>query len=162
MWLSYEKSDLIDTVTKIARDSGKLHLFKNQQPGQKWYLNFLKRHPEISLREAESINKARALITEESIRKWFNNLQSYLYDENLMEVMEDPRRVSNGDESGFSLCPKTGKVLAPKGWKNLYTITSGKEKENITVFFLFNAEGKVCPPFVVFVGDSSFISSPYT
>ncbi|KAJ8965728.1 hypothetical protein NQ314_003934 [Rhamnusium bicolor] len=98
-----KKCDLIDTVTKIARDTGKLHLFKNKQPGQKWYLNFLKRHPEISLREAEGINKARALVTEESIRKWFKDLQSYLQDNNFAEVMEDPRRVFNGDESGFSL-----------------------------------------------------------
>jgi hypothetical protein len=145
-----KKSELIDTVTKIARDSGKLHLFKNQQPGQKWYLNFLKRHPEISLREAEGINKARALVTEESIKKWFKDLQDFIQSNNLKEAIEDPKRVFNGDESGFSLCPKTGKVLAPKGWKNLYIVTSGKEKENITVFLIFNADGKVCPPFVVF------------
>lgn len=144
------KSDLIDTVTKIAKDSGKLHLFKNQKPGQKWYLNFLKRHPEISLRSAENINKARALVTEESIRKWFQDLQLFLQENNLADVLEDPRRIFNGDESGFSLCPKSGKVLAPKGWKNLYVITSGKEKENVTVFLIFNVDGKVCPPFVVF------------
>lgn len=30
-----KKTDLIETVTKIARDTNKLHLFKNQRPGQK-------------------------------------------------------------------------------------------------------------------------------
>lgn len=33
------------------------------------YYFFLKRHPDISLKEAESINKARALLTEETVRK---------------------------------------------------------------------------------------------
>lgn len=52
---------------------------------------------------------------------------------------------------GFSLCPKIGKVLGPKGWKNLYTIKSGKEKENITVLIIFRASGNICPPLVVFL-----------
>lgn len=39
--------------------------------------------------------------------------------------MEDPQRIFKGDETGFSLCPKSGEVLAPKGWKNLYTIKKG-------------------------------------
>nr|CAH7740421.1 unnamed protein product [Callosobruchus chinensis] len=145
-----KKSDFLSTVRKIAQDLGKSALFKNKTPGQKWYLGFLKRHPEISLREAEAINKARAVVTEESIRKWFSELQLFLMSNNLMEVMEDPTRIFNGDESGFSLCPKSGKVLAPKGFKNLYKITTGKEKENITVFMMFSADGAVCPPFVVF------------
>ncbi|KAJ8949933.1 hypothetical protein NQ314_008095 [Rhamnusium bicolor] len=66
------------------------------------------------------------------------------------DVFKDPTRIFNADESGFSLCPKTGKVLGTKGWKNLYIIKSGKEKENITVLILFSASGKIGPPLVVF------------
>lgn len=144
------KTDLMEAVAKIATDTGKSNSFPNGKPGIRWYKGFLKRHPEISQREAEGINKARALITEESIRSWFCSLRKYLEDNNFQDVLDDPNRMFNGDESGFSLCPKTGKVLGPKGWKNLYVIKSGKEKENITVLITFNASGAICPPLVVF------------
>ncbi|KAJ8933286.1 hypothetical protein NQ314_014114 [Rhamnusium bicolor] len=109
------------------------------------------RNPEISLREAEGINKARAIVSEEYIRKWFEELMQFLRDNNLMNVLtDDPRRIFNGDESGFGLCPKTGKVLGPKGFKNLYSIQQGNEKENVTVLITFNADGKFAPPLVLF------------
>lgn len=145
-----KKSDLLDTVEKILKDTKREDLFEKGRPGQKWYQNFLKRHPEISLREAESVNKARAIVTEESIRLWFQNLKNYLEVNNVLDVMEDGDRILNGDESGFSLCPKSGKVLGPKGWKNFYQIKKGNEKENLTVLICFTASGKICPPLVVF------------
>lgn len=43
--------------------------------------------------------------------------------ENLLEnvaakhILECPSRISNADETGFTLCPKTGKVPGPKGYK---------------------------------------------
>lgn len=64
--------------------------------------------------------------------------------------MENPSRIFNGDESGFSVCPKSGKVLAPKFYKNLHNIKLGQEKDNITVLITFSADGKVAPPLVVF------------
>lgn len=60
------------------------------------------------------------------------------------------RTLVDGDESGFSLCPKTGKVLAPRGWKNVYSVSLGNEKETLTVLIVFNADGEICPPLVVF------------
>lgn len=105
-----KKDNLIDTVTKIARDTGKLHRFVNQKPGIRWYKNFLKRHPQISVREAEGVTKARAVVTEEYIRSWFRDFQEFLDKNNCREIMENPSRIFNGDESGFALCPKTGTV----------------------------------------------------
>ncbi|KAG5889833.1 hypothetical protein JTB14_023158 [Gonioctena quinquepunctata] len=150
MWFPLKKNEIIETVEKIAKDLGKSHLFKDGKPGQKWYKNFLKRHPEISLREAETVNRARAIITEQYIRTWFRDLKEYLETNKINDIMINPARVFNGDESGFSLCPKSGKVLAPKGWKNLYTIKLGQEKDNITTLVVFSADGEVAPPLVVF------------
>lgn len=144
------KTDLIATVQNVLKDCGKESLFKDGKPGQKWYINFLKRHPEISLREAETITKARALITEEAIRLWFRNLKMYLTQNNCIDILDDPSRILNGDESGFPLCPKTGKVLGPRGYKNLYKIKNGADKENVTVLVVFAADGKICPPLVIF------------
>nr|CAI5838749.1 unnamed protein product [Callosobruchus analis] len=62
-----KKSDLMDTVEKIAKDIEKAHLFTNGKSGQKWLLNFMKHHPEISKREAKGVNRARA--PKENIKK---------------------------------------------------------------------------------------------
>lgn len=145
-----KKTDLLDTVQTILKNTDRESLFKNGRPDQKWYLSFLKRHPIIAAREAESINKARAVITEEGIRLWFADLKNYLNKNNCDDILEDPDRVLNGDETGFSLCPKTGKVLAPRGWKNVYSVKIGNEKANITVLLVFTANGKIGPPLVVF------------
>lgn len=68
----------METVEDIIKNTEKEALFKNGKPDQKWFSNFLKRHPVISIREAESVNKARAIVTEESIRVWFRDLQKFL------------------------------------------------------------------------------------
>ena len=74
-------------------------------------MGFLKRHPSLSLSEAEGISKERAVIAEEYIKKLFNELKTFLIEQNLLN---DPSRIFGGDEISFSLCPKTEKVLAPK------------------------------------------------
>lgn len=122
--------DLLNTVQKVIRDDKRT-----------WYSLFMKRHPELSLREPEGISKGRAVITEESIRKWFSGLESYMKSVNASDVLLDPKRIFNCDETSFSMCPKTGRVIAPKGWKNVYTIQKGSEKETIICLFTFSANG---------------------
>ncbi|CAB3254267.1 unnamed protein product [Arctia plantaginis] len=129
---------------------------KDDRPGQKWFGKFLARNNEVSLKNAEGINKARAQVTEESIRLWFRELEEYLDSIHQKDILNDPKRIFNGDESGFALCPKTGKVLGPRGFKNLYQIKPSNEKENLTVLLIFNANGDMCPPCVVF----SYIRPP--
>lgn len=75
------------------------------------------------------------MVTEESIRKWFADLHEYLKKENADYLLEDPTRILNGDETSFTLCPKTGKIVTPRGYKNVYKIIKGKEKEALTVLF---------------------------
>lgn len=144
------KTCLLDSVSKIIRDTGMKNPFKDGIPGDTWYQSFLRRHPEISVREAEGINSARAAVTESRVRLWFTDLREYIKSVNALDIFEEPDRIFNGDETGFSLCPKSGKVLGPKGYKNLYVIKKGNEKENITVLVVFTASGKICPPLIVF------------
>ena len=79
---------------------------------------------------------------QENIRQWFDEVQEYIRENNLEEVMNDPSRIFNEDETGFQMCPSTGCVLAEKGAKNVYSIDDGSHKENITVMFSFSANGK--------------------
>lgn len=144
------KYDLLDTVAELAKDLDINHRFPGGKPGIRWYLSFLKRHPNISIREPEAINKAREAIKERSIRKWFSDLHTFLVERNALDILDDPSRILNADETGVSLSPKSGKVLAPKGYKNVYVVKNGNEKENITVLIVMTAAGEICPPLVVY------------
>ncbi|GBP87373.1 Gonadotropin-releasing hormone receptor [Eumeta japonica] len=68
----------------------------------------------------------------------------------LLSIPQDPKRVFNADETGFQLCPCTSRVLAAKGDKNIYAVEQGNSKENVTVLFTFSADGRTCPPLIVF------------
>ena len=145
-----KREDLLNTVQKIITDNKKSTPFKNNKPGKTWLSCFFKRHPELTMREAERITKGRAVIIEEYIAKWFRELREYLQSSGYEEIMEDPSRIFNGDETSFCLCPKTGKVIAPKGFKNIYQVQAGTEKETLTVLMVFSADGNMLPSMVVF------------
>ena len=110
----------------------------------------MKRHPEISQPVAEGISKSRAVVTEQALRLWFKDLKLHLEKEKCVDILDDPSRIFNGDEIAFQLCPRTGKVLCPKKWKNVYEVNVGQEKETITVLLFISAEGKVLPPLIVY------------
>ncbi|KAJ8941790.1 hypothetical protein NQ314_010278 [Rhamnusium bicolor] len=87
------------------------------------------RRTPFPLREVEGLSKARGIITKESILKWFRELKIYLEQCKASNILEDSSRIFNGDETSFAMCPKSGKVLAPK---------------------VFSADGKTLTPMVVF------------
>ncbi|KAG5866406.1 hypothetical protein JTB14_004562 [Gonioctena quinquepunctata] len=64
-------------------------------------------------------------------------------------LKDDPSQILNADESGFRLCPKTGKVLGLRG-QNVYIVKHGNERENLTVLVTMTADGRLCPPVMVF------------
>lgn len=62
---------------------------------------FLKRNPEIVKRNTEGISKARAAVTEDKIRNWFQELDTYLVSEGSHDVLNDATRIFNCDETGL-------------------------------------------------------------
>ena len=99
-------------------------------------------------RTSEAVTAASSCVSEENIRKTFDEMQEYIRENNLEELMDEPSRIFNGDETGFQICLSTGCVLAEKEAKNEYSIDEGSSKENITVMFSFSAYGKKCPMIV--------------
>ena len=144
------KEQLLDSVQKIIFEK-KLDScpFTNNRPGKKWYSSFLKRHPDLSERTAQNLSKARDEVTEDDILRWFAVIKGYLDSKDLLEVINNPERIFNTDESAFYLQPKAGRVLVRKGEKNVYT-ASGDEKENLTVLVTANAAGVLAPPMIVY------------
>lgn len=142
--------ELSYTVKKIIDSSGRKTPFVDNKPGKTWMKGFFKRNSILTQRHAETISKGRAVVTEESIRKWFKGLEDYLEEIGHKDVLLDPKRIFNGDETGFQLCPKSGKVIAPRGSTHVYQVMNGNDKENITVLFVISADGNYAPPLVVF------------
>lgn len=84
--------------------------------------------------------------TEETLLRWYTELEQFF----LLHGLDDkPDCIWNCDESGFPLCPKSGRVLAPKGIKTVYRTCSAK-KEQITTLVAISASGGIIPPFHVF------------
>lgn len=59
------------------------------------------RHPDISVRTSELVTPAGAFISQNDIKKWFNDGYKYL-KEDLSYVLNVPTSIVNGDESGFT------------------------------------------------------------
>ena len=70
-------------------------------------------------RTSEAVTAASSCVSEENTRKWFDEVKEYIRENNLEEDMDGPSRIFNGDETGFHICPSTGRVLAEKGAKNV-------------------------------------------
>lgn len=124
--------NLLVSVGKIAQEMGVDQLF-NGNPGKKWFKLFMKRNPSIAKRTVKKVTKSRSLVTKTHILNWFNNVQDFLIENNLMDILENPSRIFNTDESGFMLCPKGEKVLSIRGEKNVYEVCGNNDKQQITL-----------------------------
>ncbi|XP_072398392.1 uncharacterized protein [Diabrotica undecimpunctata] len=113
------KQCLVDTVTKLIKELDRKTPFTEGTPGKKWFHSFLNRHPNISLKTSEKLTGYRGQLTEIDIRNWFQEVSNYFKDNGYSDILKHAHRIFNADETAISLCPKTGKVLAPKGDKNI-------------------------------------------
>nr|XP_049693639.1 uncharacterized protein LOC126054037 [Helicoverpa armigera] len=144
------KTQLLDSVTKLIKSLGRQNPFKDDQPGKKWYNGFLARHPEVSKRVPQSLTTCRAIVSENNIRSWFSKIRQYFVDNKLIELLQDPKRIFNCDESGFYLSPQEKQVLVRKGSKKVYNRTVNDEKECLTVLLTVAADGAIPPPLIMF------------
>ena len=119
-------------------------------PGEKWWRNFRQRHPNIVFRTPESLTTSRKNVSKPSVCQWFEDTNSYFLENNLSDALEDPSRNYNMDESGFSLSPKQGRVLARYGEKAVFEEASAHQKTNITVLAIVCADGRVPPPMIIY------------
>lgn len=144
------KAQLLESVAKLIDNLQRENPFKEGIPGHKWFTGFLKRHPLISNRVPQSLTPSRASVTEQNIRDWFSRVRNYLNERDLLDIMLDPRRIFNSDESGFYLSPKEQYVMVRKGSAKVYSRTYNDEKECLTVLVTVSADGNMQPPMVLF------------
>lgn len=144
------KEDIQHSVREFLEEVPRKNPFKNNMPGDGWYSSFLKRHPTLVNRTAEGVTAASSRVSENDILGWFNLIENYLREKNWFHILSDPSRIYNGDETNFQLCPKSKKVLAPRGARNVYEVERGASKANLTVMFSFSASGLIVPPMIIY------------
>lgn len=144
------KETFMHSVATLAAKMGKIFPGGKTTPGRKWYEGFLRRNPEITMRTSQNLTSVRSNVSQDAICNWFAEIEGFLVENDLISVLQDPRRVFNADETAFFLNPKPGKVLAEKGSKSIYTQGGADEKFNITVLVTGNAAGELAPPMIVY------------
>ncbi|XP_033731184.1 LOW QUALITY PROTEIN: uncharacterized protein LOC117320803 [Pecten maximus] len=148
------KTEFLLEVKRIMDIDGRPNPFPNNLPGKDWYSAFRKRNPSITTRVPQSLGHERAAITEGMITNWYKKLYEFLSQEvpDYEDLVKDPRRIFNADESGFPLCVKSDKVLAPVGSKHIYQVVVS-DKTQITVMACMNAVGNYMPPMILYPGE---------
>lgn len=115
--------------------------------GKKWYYSFMKRHPNISLRQPESISIARCKGFNRTNVNGFFDLLENIVDENKLDALS----IYNVDESGFSTVQKKcSKVLAKRGKHQIGALSSGERGVNTTLVVCTSASGDFVPPMIIF------------
>lgn len=145
-----KKDDLLHCVQDFLKQNPRPNPFRNNKPGETWFKSFMKRNPNITFRTSEGVTNASSCVSEQDIRKWFSEINQYFVEHGLADVLKDPTRIFNADETGFNICPKSGKVLAEKGSRNVNQIEKTPAKENITVMLTFSTSSHVCYPMIIY------------
>lgn len=110
--------------------------------GKKWLYNFLRRHPEISLRSPQSISFARAKgFTKEKVDAFYDMLEPELH-----KIGMNPAKIFNVDETGITVIQsRRAKVFSVKGKKQVGTLSSQERGALMTTVMYMSASGIFVP-----------------
>ncbi|KAI8509490.1 hypothetical protein Bbelb_133380 [Branchiostoma belcheri] len=135
----------IDAVS--SKEKGEAPRFGGKLPGKRWWSAFRRRHPEISLRSPDSLDRARAAMSNARVvEKHFEQLGQLLSENKLHDR---PFKVYNNDETGMSMDARKSRVVVPTASKRAPSIRSGG-RDHITAMSCVSAAGAVVPPMIVF------------
>ena len=102
------RKQFVIALTHALKSAGEENRFKNGIPSYGWFVGgkFQKRN-KLSMRIPEPVSHAMALQTEENIRKWFD----YVSKLRISDILEDPEKIFNTDETGHALEPSGFDVI---------------------------------------------------
>ncbi|CAM4568453.1 unnamed protein product [Leuciscus chuanchicus] len=138
-------------VTGIIKESGRTESTTvNLEKSDVWWSRIKARHPELTSRTAESLDRARVHGATLEAIEGFLKLYEALYVKHGLD--DKPQLIYNCDETGFGDKPRSReKVLFQTGRKHIYqqqTMT----REHITVHCCVNAARDSIPPFIIYPG----------
>lgn len=118
----------------------------NKIAGQEWFRLFMKRHPDLSIRQPEATSIARAIgFNMPQVNRFYDELRNLIVscDGNAVKIW-------NADETGLSTVQKPTKIVATKGSRSVGKITSGEKGQTITAMCCMNAAGTYIPPMFIY------------
>lgn len=111
-----------------------------------WLRGFLHRNNNLSLRVPESTSIGRSVaFNRTTVEEFFCNLRE-VYSRRHYE----PQDVYNVDETGVLTVQRHGKIIAPRGEKQVSKVTSEERGTLVTMCATINALGTSLPPFFIF------------
>ncbi|GFO22012.1 hypothetical protein PoB_004851700 [Plakobranchus ocellatus] len=130
---------------------GKVTPFKDNGPGYRWYRGFMKRHShQIGLSNRQALRAQRAAVSAQKIKLWFEIAEKEIGLES-KDVLGDPNRIFNCDESTFKFGGGVAKTLAPVN-KRINQVTKETHKQ-INVLACGSAAGNLMAPLIIFPGQ---------
>ena len=148
MMIGLTRHDLMDLAYQLAEKNQLDHSFnrENKSASKHWFYDFMKRHPELLLRQAEATSTARARgFNKRSVGEYFDKLEALIAKHSF-----DAAHIFNVDESGITTVQKPGKVIGRRGKKQVGSLTSGERGFTTTVVCCFSASGTYVPPMMIF------------
>lgn len=144
------KKEFLKLAFDVAERLKIPHRFNREKKtaGKDFYYTFLQRHPELSLRNAESTSLQRAVgFNRPQVARFFNKLEDLMQKYNFRA-----NKIFNADETGVSTVHECRhKVVSIKGKKQVGKMTSGERGRTITVLLCINAAGdQFIPPLFIF------------
>lgn len=146
MGTEQERSYSIEIVGLfLTRNQIKTH-FKNNVPGEDWFLGFKERH-KLSIKKPQALEYGRKKASMDPfvIEKYFDILQDTLDN---LDLHDKPDQIYNLDETGFNLDPSRTKVVGERNSPSV-RVTSGPGKESTTVLMGGSASGEKLPPLII-------------
>ena len=116
-------------------------------PSDKWVRRFLQRHQSLSVRTAHPLEQDRVTLSQRTVSDYFDLLEATLND---LGIRDEPSRIFNCDESGFSgkLNPSK-KVIVPKGTRHACQ-SMVNLSGHFTLLNAISAAGQTIPPMLIF------------
>ncbi|KAJ3622488.1 hypothetical protein MTP99_002995 [Tenebrio molitor] len=130
----YSIADVKNMAFQFGQKMGLKHSFseKNKSPGKVW----------LSLARAQGMNR-------KEVGDYFSLLLQVLTENDLLE---HPSKIFYIDETGIQINNKPEQVIATKGSKDVYSLTSTENGENVSVIACCSAEGNFFPPVLIMKG----------